>query len=68
MKTKIEREMTEKWLKEIMGTTGKVVFITQNRKKVNEAELFIKFWITKEDKEAFTEINTIEFIKMIENK
>ena len=65
---KLERQMTESNMKEVDSTLGKCMWVSQNRKKLDEDSLFTKFGVSASDVTEFTKINVVSYLKITPNK
>ena len=65
---KMERLMEESGDREVESTLGKVMFVTQNRKKLDEKAIFAKYNVSEDEITANTTINPVSFLKVTQKK
>lgn len=56
--------MDDLGMKEMFGTKGKANRVFQKRKSFDEDGLCLKLWISQSDKDEFTKIKDVKYIKI----
>jgi len=68
LKEKIEREMEDRGIEEVLGNVGRAIRVKQERKSVDMNAVCEKYAITKSDLALFTKINNVKYAKISERK